>query len=708
MRKVVSILIFTFLGLYSVKCQTVSTQYGKLVGSIQGNVFQFLSIPYAKPPIVSMTDTLRWKAPQLPEPWTGEKAANQFAPVCPQKKFEQGDTTFTLEGNEDCLYLNIWTPQLGAADRPVLVFIHGGGNQQGGTNQITGGTEIYNGKNMAERGNVVVVSIQYRLGPLGFLVHPGLEMENEHGISGNFAVLDQILALTWVKNNIAPFGGNPQKVMIFGESAGGTNVGNLLTSPLATGLFQRACIQSAAPNIGNYDSAKKNGIAYINDFIATGSDKQKINYARTIPADTLIKNLSNPLGGGVVQMNWQAVKDNVTFLDMPVAVFQGANFNKVPLIIGSNSEEMSIAAPATVFPFMVTSLINSSVPPSLQSEAKSIYPAGNNQTEARTSYVNILTDAQFTATTRRTAQCVSQNQSQPVWRYFFTYKHSLPQLALLGSYHGMELFYVFNNWENATLGKGILFKPQDAEIQSKMLAYWVNFANTGNPNGTGLPSWPSYEASTDCYLTIDSKVENQQCGLRNAASNLWDSVSGYKGCGGLLPITLSYFKAVAEGNSAGLYWEIMDAPKLYRLVVQRSYNGKDFFNVGKMVPNASGKYHFIDTPAGSLVYYRIVSFNQEDVATYSKTQLVVFRKKTTYNIYPNPATHCFNVNLPSGLLGGVTYELIDNLGKIVLKGKCPDNGSINIAKSIVGGLYFFRLKYADGTLSEVQKLFIKP
>ncbi len=141
-------------------------------------------------------------------------------------------------------FINVWTPQIETGNEPVLLFIHGGGNLQGGASEITGGTPIYFGKNMAERGNAVIVTIQYRLGPFGFLVHPGLEHENINNISGNYAVLDQILALTWVHHNIANFGGDPSKVMIFGESAGGVDVVNLSTSPLASGLFQRACIQS--------------------------------------------------------------------------------------------------------------------------------------------------------------------------------------------------------------------------------------------------------------------------------------------------------------------------------------------------------------------------------------------------------------------------------------------------------------------------------
>jgi para-nitrobenzyl esterase len=510
----------------SLYSQTVNTQFGQIQGSMNGSVYQFLGIPFAKPP----TGTLRWKAPQDPNTWNGVLTTTNFPPVCPQKNFEQGSTAYTLEGNEDCLYLNIWTPQVGSGNRPVMVFIHGGGNQQGSSSEVGGGTQMFFGKNMAERGNAVVVTIQYRLGPLGFLVHPGLEPENTANVSGNYAVLDQILALQWIHNNIANFGGDPSKVMIFGESAGGVNVGNLLTSPLAAGLFQRACIESAIPEINTYADSKNKGIAYVDNFTTAGTSVQKIAFMRTLSSDSLLHFESSPVAGGIVQMNWQPVVDGIVFKGTPTDIFQSSNFNKVPLIIGSNSEEMSLSAPQTVLPVMVTTLINNSVPTAYQAQAHLLYPSGSNPTEARISYVNALTDAQFTATTRRTAQCVSQNQTAPVWRYFFTHKHTIAQLEALGSYHGMELFYVFNNWENATLGTGILFHPQDDSVQQVMLDYWVNFANSGNPNGLGLVNWPQYQSSSDCYLEIKATPKGNQTALRKAQSDLWDDVTGFTGC----------------------------------------------------------------------------------------------------------------------------------------------------------------------------------
>jgi para-nitrobenzyl esterase len=518
-------LLTVFLALH-VNAQIVATQFGQVQGALNGGVYSFLGIPFAKPPV----DTLRWKIPQNPDSWAGVLNTTAFAPACAQINFNQGDTAGTLKGDEDCLYLNVWTPQLSSANLPVLVFIHGGGNQQGSAGEVQGGAVLYDGQNMAARGNAVIVTIQYRLGPLGYLVHPGLEAESANGKAGNYAVLDQILALKWVRNNIAKFGGDTTKTMIFGESAGGVNVSNLLTSPLATGLFQRACIQSAGPVINAYADSKNKGVAFVDSFATTGTDAQKIAYMRSLPADSLLRYAKSPLQGGIVQMNWQPVVDGVVFPDFPFARIKAGNFNHVPVMVGSNSEEMGLSAPPVVTPGMVTALTNAYVPLAYRPQAQSLYPAGSNNTQARQSYIGMLTDAQFTTIARHTAQCVSDNQTEPVWRYFFTHKHTLAQLQQYGSYHGMELFYVFNNWENATLGTGPLFKPQDDSVQNVMLKYWVNFAGTGNPNNTGLVTWPTYKSITDCYLEIKATPDGSQCGLRTAQTDLWDDITGFVAC----------------------------------------------------------------------------------------------------------------------------------------------------------------------------------
>jgi para-nitrobenzyl esterase len=521
MKKLLAIIFAVIFNLASFAQPIVITKFGLIKGNNNGGILEFLGIPFAKPPL----DSLRWKPPQDPDHWNDTLLCQSFKPGCIQKDFQQGSTSYTVKGSEDCLYLNIWTPDP-TASLPVMVFIHGGGNQQGAAGDTSGGTEIYNGKNLSSRGNVVVVTIDYRLGPFGFLVHPGLETENNKHISGNYALMDQIKALQWVHNNISFFGGDTSRVMIFGESAGGLDIGDLLLSPLAAGLFQRACIESAVPSVAAYDSAKAYGIQFVDQFISTGSDSEKISYMRSLPADSLIKYITNALAGGIVRSPWRPVIDNYVITGTPQQVFTSGNFNKVPLLIGSNADEMSLSAPQTVYPFMVTALIKNSVPPSDTSEGLTLYPPGSTNSEARDSYVQILTDAQFTSTVRRTVRWVADNQSQPVWRYFLTYTQS-GILSSAGSYHGIELFYVFNNWENAPLGTGPLFTAQDDSMQRNMLAYWVNFAATGNPNGQVLAQWPQYVSSTDPYLEMNATPNGTQIGVRTVKCDFWDQAEGF-------------------------------------------------------------------------------------------------------------------------------------------------------------------------------------
>ncbi len=505
----------------------VSTQYGTVQGAQNGNVIQFLGIPFAKPPV----DSLRWRAPQPPDSWANILNANAFKPACAQKSFSQTDTVGKVTGSEDCLYLNVWTPQIGSGTRPVMVFIHGGGNQQGSANDTASNTALYFGKNLSERGDVVVVTIQYRLGALGYLVHPGLEAESSSGKAGNYAVLDHILALKWVKHNIHQFGGDTSNITIFGESAGGVNVGNLMLTNEAAGLFHRAIIQSAVPNISVYNDEKNKGIQFVNSFpLATGTDAQKIAYLRALPADSLTAKYTSPLTAGLLTQNFQPTLDGILFSKLPTQAIESGDYNKVPVIIGSNSDEMSLSAPLVVTPAMVTQLINARIPAAFRQEAAQLYPPGTTNAEARRSYVDITSDGQFNAPVRRIARCLSLNQTEPVWDYWFTHAHTVPQLAQFGAYHGIELFYVFNTLENSTIGTGALFKPADDSVQKATRTYWTNFAQSGNPNNGVLPAWVTFEAGQDCYMEIKATPDGTQCKIHEARLDFWDRVVGFNSC----------------------------------------------------------------------------------------------------------------------------------------------------------------------------------
>ncbi|HPE56739.1 MAG TPA: carboxylesterase family protein [Bacteroidales bacterium] len=523
MKTLASLLLLFFASPLWVQSQNVfvQTEQGWIEGQTIGEITEFLGVPFASPPI----DDLRWRPPQAKETWTDTLLTIDFSPACPQKKYEQGSDTGTIIGDEDCLYLNIWTPSTTADDLPVLIFIHGGGNQQGSASNISGGTIIYNGKNLAERGNAVVVTIQYRLGPLGFLVHPGLEAESAENVSGNYGLLDQIFAMQWIQQNITSFGGDTSKILLFGESGGGVDVGNLLLTEMAAGLFSRACIQSAVPVLDNYTLSKLKGIQFANSMGCQGLPaEEQIACLRLLDSDSLVSTLDSPLGGGVVQSQWGPVIDNWIFNDDPQSIFNSGNFNQVPLIIGSNADEMALSAPLLVTPEDVETLFTLFVPEQFHEQGLILYPPGSTNEEARLTYIQVLTDAQFTSSTRRVARWVSDNQNEPVFRYFFT--HTMPGFwSSFGSYHGLELFYVFNNYENTEFAQTGFITLEDTLVQDQMLNNWINFAETGNPNGITLESWPEYESAEDCFLEINANPESD-CGLRTEKSDYWDQVVG--------------------------------------------------------------------------------------------------------------------------------------------------------------------------------------
>jgi len=565
MRIMRILLLSVFLLLaQQLSCQVVNTQYGQVEGMTIGNVYRFLGVPYAKPPI----GNLRWKPPVAPDAWTGIRSATSYAECCPY--CDRGIPDDIVQGNEDCLYLNIWSPNL-TGSLPVMFYIHGGANQEGCNTD-----PIMDGKNLAERGNVVVVSINYRIGPLGFLVHPGLEIENSYNTSGNYGLLDQIMALQWVKDNIANFGGDPNKVMIFGCSAGGLDVGTLILSPLASNLFQRAAMQSPAPGFFEYQDLKNYSINYINGYINSGTDAEKISYARNLPLDTLLWNMEPSIIGGVVTTNWGPVNDGYVLPSNLIESIQSGNFNHVPLIIGSTANELGVML-GTITPNQVIDSINSLIPQQYIPLALQLYAPGDNNEEARESLIKMLADMQFTAPARRFAKCINENQEQPVWRYFLTYVCPIPYFTSAGAYHGMDQYYIFNTFENSVPPTD--FTLQDDSMQNNMLNYWVNFAYSGNPNGQNLVNWPQFDALNDCYLEIKATPNGSNCGIRTAECNLWDSIVGFTGCSEIINEII--------GNNLNNDFSIFPNPT--DGIVYLKYNTNDDYNI------------FINDPMGRLV-----------------------------------------------------------------------------------------------------------
>jgi para-nitrobenzyl esterase len=489
----------------SAPCPTdaISTSGGCVRGTPEGQVVAYRGIPYAAPP----TGDHRWAPPAPPAPWHGVRDAGEFGKACPQLT----DTTIggKLDTDEDCLSLNVWaapgsrakpvTPDIGTElagrPRPVMVWIHGGGLVQGGS-----ALPFYDGAQLATTGDVVVVSLNYRLGPLGFLSHPAFGAH-----SGNYGLLDQIAALRWVADNIDAFGGDPKSVTIFGESAGGESVCALMASPLATGLYERAVIESA-------QCAGDQAVPALHDGEAQGSRIAGLlgcdgpDAARCLRGKSVDEVLhASPARLGFLGKGerYGLVRDGHALIDSPGALLDAGRLARVPVLVGTNGDEGALFAAiaglqqltreayvaelARLFPGMAMRVLAQYAPRTFGSPLKA--------------FDALLTDDVFACPTRHAARQLAA--LGPVFRYLFSRGTAI---------HGAEVPYVF----------GTMKSPSDADraLSTAMMAYWARFAHTGDPGG----AWPAYAASSDRTLVLDTGIHVID-GVDTAGCDLLDSLS---------------------------------------------------------------------------------------------------------------------------------------------------------------------------------------
>jgi para-nitrobenzyl esterase len=494
----------------------VVTHLGAIEGKESGQSWAFLGVPFAEPP----SGALRWKPPQDPPCWNDLKPTKAFAAVCTQKKFVQGSPNGVIKGQEDCLYLNVWRPKAAAATpRPVLFFIHGGGNTAGSASEDAAGTKLYDGALLAERGDVVVVTIQYRLGPLGFLALPELTAASATPGSGNYGLMDQVHALKWVQRNIGAFGGDPKRVLVFGESAGAVNTCMMVATPLAKGMFSAALMQSGACVARTLADAEAAGTAFAKE-MGCDAAADKLDCLHKLDGKTLVANLTSALSGGLAGgNNLGPAIDGHVLPAAPLDIIGAGTHNKVPMIVGSNADETKPTVPAgSVTPLKVSTFF-ATIPEPHRSALLALYPPGTTNAEARESWIRVTTDSQFICSARRTLRALKKGQSEPVYRYQFT--HKLPGLwALLGAFHGLELFYVFQAAENSDYAAQLT--TADTNVAASLLGYWTRLAATGDPNGGGATAWPAYVSATDPYLELADPPQAKQA-LRSAYCDAWDA-----------------------------------------------------------------------------------------------------------------------------------------------------------------------------------------
>jgi len=468
----------------------VSTRYGKLSGvtNLDTHISSFKGIPFAAPPV----GDLRWRPPVPPAQWKGIRDASQFGASCMQRlhgTFGPWTPEFLVQNKvgEDCLYLNVWTPRVSStANLPVIVFIPGGGFVEG-----SGEVPVYNGAHLAATG-LVIVTINYRLGALGFLAYPGLTAESPHHSSGNYGILDQIAALKWVKGNIRSFGGDPGNVTIWGQSAGAFSVGTMLASPLARGLFQRAQADSGLGIAGHSTplaTAEQQGLQFAAEHHVTNLEQ-----LRAIPAADLLPQT------GERPLRFAPIVDGWVLPASPNAINRTAAGNDVPVITGYQANDPSLMSPPLRSAADYGARIRRLYGP-MAAEFKRLYPPGDTLAQMQHSITDSNRDRDRVSMFLWASQRM-EHHKRPVFTYFFDRAIPWPQHPEFGAFHSGELPYFFRNLN-------VLDRPwqsQDREISRTASSYLKHFAATGNPNGPGLPQWPEVDPASPSTMEIGTRT----------------------------------------------------------------------------------------------------------------------------------------------------------------------------------------------------------
>ncbi|MDP3802418.1 MAG: carboxylesterase family protein [Brevundimonas sp.] len=450
---------------------------GSLAGRSADGVASFKGVPYAQPPV----GPLRWRAPEPPAAWAGTRDAGEVGAICIQPPANGDNGVGPLPMSEDCLTLNVWAPQERGADPlPIMMWIHGGGLNNG-----SGTAALYDGTRLAKRG-VVVVTINYRLGRLGFFDHPALAAEREPGEpAANYGLMDVIAALEWVRDNAAAFGGDADNVTIFGESAGGALVTRLMISEPARGLFHRAVVQSGLgrdegtppdrPRRDGGPSMQARGEAF-----ADTQGAATVAQLRAIPPEALLRPAPNFYGGDLLVRDGCLVSEDVE------AAFAAGREASVPLIIGTNSAEFWWMKPSDLSPY-------GALDDAMTDTDREAFLGAYGGQDGYDQFV--LSDLVFNEPARRLARLHARN-GHPTYLYRFDVVSAAMPEPHAGATHASERQYVFDNltaspWPTAEM---------DQRQADAMAGYWTTFAASGNPNAPGRPTWPEFGAEPDRLL----------------------------------------------------------------------------------------------------------------------------------------------------------------------------------------------------------------
>jgi para-nitrobenzyl esterase len=492
----------------AVPAPTVQTASGQVEGLYKADAAAFLGIPYAAPPV----GDLRWRPPIEPAPWRVTRAAKAYGPTCAQVNL-LGVFAGPANNNEDCLYLNVFAPKDAIARQtklPVIVWIHGGGYVDGESNH-------YDGSRLAVRGRTIVVTINYRLNLMGFLAHPALDKEGH--LFGNYAILDQQLALRWVKENIAGFGGDPNNITLGGQSAGGSSTGVHLTSPLATGLFHKAIIASAGSYLSAMplEAAEQRGVAFAKAAgCGDGADEATAACLRRLPAEAVLK-LAGTANANSAYVLSSAIADGQIVLGGAAGLFAQRRFQQMPIMNGTVQDEGNFFVAIQLYsggqPWKaitqddVTSYAKgafggAAYPAGTVEEVLRRYPASGYETAALRQGA-IQSDV-FVCRSRHATHLLAGQV--PLYAYEFrdrTAPSYFPNMGFtLLAYHTADIQYVFPGYHGGDKGTAHALNARQRRLSDQLVTAWANFARTGNPNGRGDTPWPAYTKDAPSYRAL--------------------------------------------------------------------------------------------------------------------------------------------------------------------------------------------------------------
>ncbi len=488
MKKLFSLLLM-LPNLLFAQTPIVKTNAGPISGIEKNGIQIFKGIPFAQPPV----GDLRWKAPQPVKPWKDIKQCIAFGASPVQASpvpFMCWSEEYLIPKepiSEDCLYLNVWAPKKSATKKAVLVYIYGGGFRSGGA-----GCAIYDGTEMAKK-DIIYVSINYRVGVFGFLAHPELSKESANNVSGNYAILDMVAALKWVKENIAAFGGDPSRVTIAGQSAGAFAVNFLAASPLTKGLIHGAIAESG----GSILPSSIRPAMHLQQAEQVG-----VGFAKSLGCNSL-QDLRNKTANEILHANPGMVgpfEDGYVVPSSMLETYKNDKQNDIPTILGWNLDDKIMGRPVPAKQFI------EDIKKQFGANAEKLlaqYKAGNDD-EAASSQGDLSRDQTFGVQGYTWATLQSEKGKAPIYVYNFNRKLPASTPANdFGAFHTGEVPYAYNNLHTVNNRP---FTKEDYELADHMSTYWVNFVKTGNPNGAGLTQWPAYKKETKQIMQLDAKT----------------------------------------------------------------------------------------------------------------------------------------------------------------------------------------------------------